>query len=129
MEAALGNVGLPVTFTNRGTAPCEIGGFPRITAVDNATRQRVTASAEYTGYLLGTSIHNAPRLRLEPDETASTLLEGADNPIGNKTSCSNLIQFRARLTYFTAAFNATFPDCAGMSVSPLVPGNSSRLPS
>lgn len=127
LGAAAGTVGFPLAFTNAGATPCEIGGYPQVTATDSVTGRRVAALATRSAMLSGVAVLAPATLRLAPGDVVSVLVEGGDNPAGDATSCSELSAFKVTLGGSTTGLSLRFPGCGGMQVSALVPGATGRL--
>jgi len=78
--AGLGHAGFTLLFTNTGTAPCALTGYPGAALVAAGGRQlqvRRTPNG-YLGGLSATAKAN-PVVRLAPRQAASALLEGLDS--------------------------------------------------
>jgi hypothetical protein len=130
--AGLGHIGVPITFTNVGTNPCTLYGYPGVAGLNQYDQQVTQARRTFSGYLGGLySSPNgpAPTVFLSPGQTASALVEGTDNPIGNATSCPlyNALLVTPPNTTTSVRLTVSLPGCSQIEVHPVVPGTNGIL--
>jgi hypothetical protein len=140
--AGLGNVAEVIGFRNVGGALCTLTGYPGVAALDGQGRQVQQARRRPSAYLGGLAPGaTPPTVRLEPGQIASATVDGADNPVGDATSCPYYPAFLVTVPDEThsvvlrgvgwqGADFATqgFPGCALLTVTPVVPGESGNSP-
>jgi hypothetical protein len=124
--AGLGHIGQALLFTNTGTSACSLFGYPGVAALDGSGHQVQQAQRSPDGYLggLGNGKTSPYQVVLAPGGTASSLVEGTDNPAGTATSCQT---FPALLvtppgTTATTRVAVQLPGCSSLQVHPVVPG-------
>jgi len=115
-SGAAGHIMTPIIFTNSGSIPCVIGGFPGV-AGTNASGAQI-AQAGRTGASKGT-------ISLAPGAAASTTVTGVDVPSGNQTTCPTFagILVTPPNDVNSVQLSVQIPGCAGFSVSAVVPGS------
>lgn len=135
----MGNVDQVLVFTNVSASPCRLVGYPGVAALDPSGHQVVQARRSPTGYMGGLLAGATPSVvSLAPNESASALVEGTDNPVGAATSCPkypNLLvtppdltkSVRVRVTGLGSAPTG-FPGCTPIYVHPVVAGTTGSQP-
>lgn len=122
--AGLGHIGEPVLFRNAGSSTCTMFGYPSITMFTHGNPSGV----DYTpnGYLGGVSGSGPSMVTLAPGASASALVEGTDNPIGNATSCSRFdsMQITPPGESQKVTLETQLPGCSTIEVHPVVSGTS-----
>lgn len=76
---------------------------------------------------LGGTDFKVPTLILRPADTVSALIEGQNNPVGNATSCPDLVKLRITVNGRTTPIRPSLLDCIGLIVHPYVPGTTGYL--
>ena len=123
--AGLGHAGFPLHFRNSEIVPCSLSGYPTILATDSISGKTIRASQTPSGYLGGTDLPT-PALVLAPDDQVSALVEGTDNPVGNATSCSDLIHLRVIVNSRSTPVDQSLSNCSGIEVHRYLPGTTGR---
>lgn len=136
----LGNVGLPILFTNVSQTTCTLSGYPGVAALDSQGNQVAQAKRELIGYIGGlqNNATSPPVVTLTSGQSASAEVEGTDNPVGAATSCTYYPSFLVTppdethsVTMSTGVGQGSnipgFPGCSPISVNPVVPGTTGRL--
>lgn len=86
--AGLGHHGVVVVFTNTGTGPCTLRGYPGVAGLDASGRQVTQAIRTPYGYMGGRHAKGPiPAVRLNPGGVAAALIEGTAVPYANSPSC------------------------------------------
>ena len=121
--AGLGHIGEPILFRNAGTTTCIMSGYPSVVMSANGE----ISGVDYTpnGYLGGVSGSTIPTVTLAPGATASALIEGTDNPVGNATSCSTFTSLKVTPPgdSQTVTLDTSLPGCSTIEVHPVVSGS------
>ncbi|HEY6794059.1 MAG TPA: DUF4232 domain-containing protein [Kineosporiaceae bacterium] len=117
VDAGAGQRYLPLIFTNTGSGPCTLRGYPGVAALDPGGRQVAQASRE-TGFPLQT-------VRLGAGGSASALVHATAVPSGTATACPG--DYPALLvtppdTTTSVRVTVALPACGGLDVRPLAPG-------
>jgi Protein of unknown function (DUF4232) len=119
-----------IVFTNTSSTPCVLSGYPIVAGLDSARRQITQAQQVNAIYLGGATNGVAGDVRLAADADASSLVGGADQPIGGAASCppdyAGLLVTPPGTTRSTH-LDVDFPSCAGLEVTPVVAGSSGGL--
>jgi hypothetical protein len=127
-QAALGHSSIVVLFTNRGQSACALVGYPGVAGLNAAGTQVTQARRTPSGYMGGLSAGATapPVVTLQPNQTASAIVEGTDVPSGNQTTCPTLsgLLVTAPNTTRSVRLPAAPADCSGLQVHPVVPGDS-----
>jgi hypothetical protein len=140
--AAAGTVGGFLTFTNHGSKPCKLTGWPQVTAITKAGKATKVAHASDTmigGWTYATPV---PVLVLAPGHSGYAVLESSDVAI-NATSCPPPYtrlkvtipggSAASALSAWLPGADAYLPSCLGANGSPVVRisdiNSSSILPS
>ena len=86
--AVTGEVGGYIRFTNRGTAPCRLSGWPKVIAV-NAAGKPTTVRRALHGTMIGAwqYVPPLPVLRLRPGASAYAVVAAGDNPVYGSSPC------------------------------------------
>jgi hypothetical protein len=79
VDAGAGQRYVPILFTNAGTAPCTLRGFPGVAGLDAAGRQVMQAGRASSGV--------AP-ITLTPGATAHSVVHSTAIPSGTATACA-----------------------------------------
>lgn len=119
--SGLGHSGFPLNFRNSGHFPCTLHGYPTVTATESGTNRKITGIDSPSGYLGGTDLR-VPTLLLLPGDAVSSLVEGTNNPVGNATSCRDLMKLRVTVNGRTTSVQPTLLNCSGLSIHPYLPG-------
>ena len=121
--AGLGHVGEPILFRNAGTTTCTMYGYPSVIMFVNGEASGVDDTPN--GYLGGTSGSTIPTVNLAPGATASALVEGTDNPVGNATSCPTYTSMHVTPPgdSQTVTLVTSLPGCSTIEVHPVVSGS------
>lgn len=140
-RGAAGNAGQAVEFTNVGETSCAMSGYPGVAALDAQGDQVAQAERRATGMMggLADDASPIPVVTLGPGQMASAEVEGSDVPLGTATSCVNYPSFLVTPPGETNAVvvgiptsdafgSGGFPGCRPISVNPVVPGATGRIP-
>lgn len=76
-----------LTFTNRGSVPCELTGWPAVAGVTRAGNTAALARATSTMFGAWQLTSPAPVLTLTPGDSAYAVVVGDELPVGSATSC------------------------------------------
>lgn len=127
-RAALGHSSVVVLFTNTGQASCTLTGYPGVAGLNSAGAQVTQARRTPSGYMGGLSSATSapPVVTLDPNQTASAIVEGTDVPSGGQTTCPTLagLLVTAPNTTRSVRLPAAPGDCSGLQVHPVVSGDS-----
>lgn len=131
--AGLGHVGWILVFTNTGSAPCSVEGYPGAGVTDRPGDVVLNATRQQTGYL-GGQYPRPAALVLKPGGTASTVLEWLDSPPNGETpvgaNCPGMDGGKVLITAPNTRQSTPFPApgnlCTGFEVHPLVAGTAGR---
>ena len=135
--AGLGHEDQVLVFTNKSATTCALTGYPGVAALNSAGQQVVQARRTTGGYMggLGPGATVIPVVLLGPDQAASAIVEGTDNPIGQETSCAtypDLLVTPPNLTesvrVTVSGIGAGMPGCTRVEVHPVVFGTSGSTP-
>ena len=130
----LGNAGAYIGFTNRGSTPCRITGWPTLVAL-GSTGEEVPARHVRSTYLGPDSARGVPVVTLRPGARADAVFAGTDNPDNTRPpNCGSTIR-RLRVTppgdsaaVLVSAWIPTLreylPGCQTLSVTMVVPASS-----
>jgi hypothetical protein len=127
-EAAGGNVGGYLSFTNRGQAPCQLVGWPEVVGIREGISGSSAIHVQTTTW--GPHVNGQPVVTLSPGEHADAAFAAGDNPGPNATACpaaydslrvtppgnTQPVVVSAWLSYA----NAYLPSCTSISVSMVV---------
>lgn len=128
-DAGMGHSSSALLFRNIGSAPCEMSGYPAVTALDKHGRVVATAKTSLRGYMGGLDANRPPTVRLAPGQSASALVEALNaNPDGSGCRLFAML----RVTPPGASGSTTVAwgrasGCANLEVHPIVPGASGRM--
>lgn len=127
-RAALGHSSVVVLFTNTGQASCTLTGYPGVAGLNSAGAQVTQARRTPSGYMggLSSATSTPPVVTLDPNQTASAIVEGTDVPSGSQTTCPTLagLLVTAPNTTRSVRLPAAPGDCSGLQVHPVVSGDS-----
>jgi hypothetical protein len=131
--AGAGHTGWILVFTNTGSAPCSIEGYPGAGVTDTPGQVVLNATRSQSGYL-GGQYPSPATIVLGPGEAASTVLEWLDAPLNGETpvgaNCPGMDSGKVLITPPNTRQSTPFPApanlCADFVVHPLVPGISGR---
>lgn len=129
-NAATGHWGFTVVFRNVGSTRCVLGGYPGVAGLSASGRQIVQATRTLRGFMGGlpSGQTTIPVVRLQPGQTASTLVEGSDVPQGNSTHCpalaGGLLVTPPGSRHSAHLKEGINVDCGGLQVHPVVAGSS-----
>ena len=135
--AGLGHEDQVLVFTNKSANACTLTGYPGVAALNSAGQQVVQARRTTGGYMGGLGPENTsiPVVFLRPDQAASAIVEGTDNPVGQETSCEtypDLLVTPPNLTesvrVTVSGIGAGMPGCTPIEVHPVVYGTSGSVP-
>ena len=129
-----GHASLLIEFTNKGTRPCTVEGYPGV-ALQESNGDRLNAVRTKSGYMGGDeAAGDVPQVSIAPGMTVSAVVEWLTAPQnGSAVNSSNCPGYGATglvvtvpnqtaIRVFAAPGNAT-PVCAGFEVHPVVPVN------
>ena len=125
----LGHVGVVLLFKNTGTEACSLFGYPGVAGLNAEGVQVTQAERTLNGYLGGAG-QIASEVVIAPGESASAIVEGTDNPVGNATSCptySRLLVTPPNTTR-SVTIDISLPGCSGLQVHPVVTGTTGSVP-
>jgi Domain of unknown function (DUF4232)/Neocarzinostatin family len=126
-----------LVFTNKSANACTLTGYPGVAALNSAGQQVVQARRTAGGYMggLGPEDTAIPAVLLRPDQAASAIVEGTDNPVGQEKSCATYPDFLVTPPNLTTSvrlavsgIGAGMPGCTPMEVQPVVYGTSGSVP-
>ncbi|MEI8050010.1 MAG: DUF4232 domain-containing protein [Actinomycetes bacterium] len=117
---AAGHISVPVVFTNSGSAPCTMNGFPGVAALDASGAQAAQADRE--------PAPGPALLTVAPGSSASALVVGTNVPTGAATSCPTWTALLVTPPGDTAATKvaAQIPGCPGFSVRAVTAGTTGQ---
>ena len=135
--AALGHVKQVLVFTNTSHTACVLTGYPGVAGLNSIGVGEVQATRTLNGYMGGLLPGETapPVISLAPEQTASAVVEGTDNPIGSQpcphfqallVTPPNLTE-QTRVGISEAGMEG-FPGCSGLEVHPVVAGSSGSSP-
>ena len=133
--AGLGHEDQVLIFENTSGTTCMLSGYPGIAALDSAGQQVAQARRTVNGYLGGLSPGaKIPVIMLGPNQSASAIVEGTDNPVGTATTCPYYASLLVTPPGLTRSTRVTvsglgraqdgLPGCSGLEVHPVVTGTS-----
>lgn len=142
--AGMGGVGhahtaLILIFTNNGSGPCSIKGYPSV-ALQLPAGGAYNAKRTMTGYMGGDNAQSPAPVSLAPGQSATALIEWADAPQNGSASFSaaDCIGYGASSLKVTApdqtapqTMGDAFPNspmCWGFEVHPIVAGSTGTFP-
>jgi hypothetical protein len=135
--AGLGHEDQVLVFTNDGHSVCTLTGYPGVAGLSPSGAQVVQASRTLSGYMGGLlpGVTTLPVVSLAPDQTASAIAEGTDNPTGPQP-CPHYPALLVTPPVLTEHVQVQvsdlgtqgFPGCSGIEVHPVVPGSSGSSP-
>ncbi|HEY2314119.1 MAG TPA: DUF4232 domain-containing protein [Streptosporangiaceae bacterium] len=127
---AAGTVGGVLGFTNTGSAPCELAGWPILVAVSTAGR---TTAERSLGVFSGPTLTAPPTVTIKPGAQAVAVLAGHDEPAPGSTKCPPAYRRlrvippgSAHITVVSAwipYFDAYLPACTPIQISPVIPAS------
>jgi Protein of unknown function (DUF4232) len=128
-----GHTGWIVVFTNTGSVPCSVEGYPGAGVTDTPGQVVLNATRSQSGYL-GGQYSSPATIVLQPGGAASTVLEWVDFPPNGETpvgaNCPGMDSGKVLITPPNTRQSTPFPApanlCADFMVHPLVPGTSGR---
>jgi hypothetical protein len=116
---------IAVMFTDTGDAPCTLYGYPGVAGLDTGGRQITQAYRIQQVYEGGSSTDAPTRVTLARGGQASALIGGGANPINGETACPAdyaAVVVTPPGTSAPTKLPLDFPSCAGLAVTPVVPG-------
>lgn len=129
--AGLGHSAVVILFKNSSSSTCYLYGYPGAAGLNSSGQQVTQAKRTLGGYLGGLPLNQTtlPTVTLTPGETASAMVEGTDNPIGNATTCPVLhgLLVTAPNTKTSVKLAHAPGDCSYLQVHPVVPGTTGSL--
>lgn len=116
VSAGAGQRYVPLVFTNLGTTPCTLYGYPGVAGLDSAGHQLTQARRE-TGWVKAT-------ITLAPGGTASAIVHATVVPAGTPTCPPTYAALLVTPPNTTVAVrvNVSLPSCGGLTVRPVVAG-------
>jgi hypothetical protein len=122
-EQAMNQPAIAVIFTNTGTIPCALYGYPGVAGLDAHGRQIAQAYRTTQVYMGGAGIPT--QVTLASGGQASALIGGGAQPVNGQTACP--ADYAAVLVTPPGATTPTklpveFPSCSGLAVTPVVLG-------
>jgi hypothetical protein len=139
--AGLDHRDLVIVFQNVSSSTCVLMGWPGVAGL-NAQGVQVAQAArkpsEFNGGGLPTGQTTPPAVTLSPGQVASTTVNGLDSPVGTSTPCTGFASFLVTPPNLTQSQTVSsspnqgnyiepFPNCAQITVTPVVPGNTGAL--
>jgi hypothetical protein len=118
--ALAGQAGGYLTFTNDGTAACQMNGWPAVVAVTAAGKATALKHAQSTMYGAWRVPSPLPVVTLRPGASAYAVVAADDQPAGSATSCASPF---VRLRVSPPGSSAS------VAVSAWLPGAATYLPS
>jgi hypothetical protein len=126
---ATGHVGYLIVISNVSSSACAISGYPTVTMSGVANVVASVARKTLNGFLGGLGEAGAklslPTVTLHAHGgTASSLLEGSDNPVGKAVGCVTYKKVSIALPRLSPPYrySKTFPGCTRAQVHPIVKG-------
>lgn len=131
-DAGMGHRGVVLLFTNDGSAPCTLTGYPGAAVTNSGGKVVVNASRSLSGYEGGAA--SVTTVTLAPGGQASAVLEWLAVPAGGQSptaaNCPGLDGGRLLITppntTKASSFGAPQDLCQGLAVHPVVGGASGR---
>jgi hypothetical protein len=131
--AASGHVGWVLVFTNTGSTPCSVEGYPGVGVTDQPGGVVLNAQREQFGDI-GAQYPTVGPVELAPGKAASTILEWVDAPVNGQApvgaNCPGMDSGKVLVTPPNTTQSTAFPApadlCALLEIHPLVPGTTGR---
>jgi hypothetical protein len=128
--AAAGHVGDAIVFTNISSSTCTLSGYPTVRLSESPkVGLELVAKDTQSGYLGGLGGTGAklalPVVKLRAHGgTASSLVEGGDNPVDGATTCLWFAKVSVALPHLSPPYRLSmrFPSCVRPQVHPIVKG-------
>jgi hypothetical protein len=131
--AALGTVGGYIGFTNRGSGPCRLTGWPSLVAITRAGTSKTAVHRRSTMFGPRPTIKGVPVVILRHGERADAVFTAGDNPGPGKSRCPPSYRYlrvappknvrRVRLSAWLAGLNAYLPACTPIDLTFVVPSS------
>jgi Protein of unknown function (DUF4232) len=117
LDSGAGQRYLPLIFTNTGTVPCTLRGYPGVAALDQAGTE--VAQARRRPGAAVTSV------RLAPGGSASAVVQATAVPSGTTPCPADYVGLLVTPpgTTVSVRLPAALPACGGLRVSPVVAGS------
>jgi len=126
--AAAGTVGAVIGFTNVGSAPCHLAGWPGLMAISPAGRARPRRTLSV---FAGPMLTRPPVVMIRPGRRAVAVLAGGDQPGPGMTKCPPAYR-RLRvappgsahatvISAYIPYLGANLPACSTLQASPVLP--------
>ena len=124
-SGATGHISDVLLFKNTSASPCQLSGYPGVAGLDSSGQQVVQANRTFSGFMGGVESGSvAPVVILAPGDTASSVLEGTDMPVGGASTCPsyrNLLVTPPN-TRQSVKVAVGIEGCSPISVHPVVEG-------
>jgi hypothetical protein len=125
--AAAGHTGDLIVLTNIGARACTVVGYPTVAMSGGASVVSIVAKKTKSGYLggIGPNIPIPVVTLRAHGGSASSIVEGSDNPLGNAVECVIYNKMSVTLPHLSPAYRFTtkFPGCVRPAVHPFVRGS------
>lgn len=125
---AAGTTGAVIGFTNDGSTPCHMAGWPAVITISPA--RRATASRTLSVFA-GPMLTSPPVVMIRPGARAVAILAGHDEPGPGVTKCPPAYRrlhvtppgsaWATVISAWIPHFDAYLPACSPLQVSPLIP--------
>jgi hypothetical protein len=122
-DAGMGHRSVVLVFTNKGSRPCRMAGYPGVAALNGGGSQVAQAQRTLSGYLGGVASGSAPRVMLAAGQQASALVEGLGST-GAVSPCTGYAGLLVTIPDDTASTRLSWATdvCSDLQVHPVVPG-------
>jgi len=130
---AAGTVGGYIGFTNRGSVPCRLTGWPTLVALMRAGKSTPALHVRSTMFGPRPIIKGLPVVRLRHGERADAVFTGGDNPGPNETTCPPAYRYlrvtspgssrSVLLSAWLSSYGHYLPACTRIEVSMVVPAS------
>ena len=127
-DAGSGHRSVALVFTNTGTQPCRLSGYPGVAGVDATGSQVAQARRTLHGYLGGLSAGPPPVLTLVPGESASALVEALAFNASDGSACTAYRGLLVTVPDDTVSTQLPWDTdgCSDLEVHPVVSGTAGR---
>jgi hypothetical protein len=121
--AATGHIGFPIRFRNHSNQTCSLRGYPGAAGLNKHGKQVTQAKRTKSGFIGGLKPgHKIPTVTLRPGQTAASLIEGTDVPVGKQKHCRELHGLLVTPPNTRRSVHLTHgpPDCTRIEIHPVV---------
>ena len=118
-----GHRALVLLFTNRGSTPCHLKGYPGVAALDTSGTQVAQAQRTLSGYLGGAT--STATVLLRPGQMASARVEALAYNSGDGSACTPWAGLLVTAPDDTASTQLPWSGdgCSQLEIHPVVPGS------